>query len=53
MLATPKTPLQYGAPQAQTPLSSRTESKGDESVPATPKGELGAKRSSFVEVAYL
>ena len=52
MLATPKTPVQYGTPQ-QTGLRlerMESQSKVDESVPATPKGELGAKRASFIEV---
>ena len=62
ILATPKTPsvgLQLGTPQPQTatPLSSRTEAQSkaaDDSVPATPKGDLAAKRAipsgQFVEV---
>ncbi len=52
MLSTPKTPVQHGTPQAPASRLERMESqpRGDESVPATPKGELGAKRASFIEV---
>jgi hypothetical protein len=61
VLATPKTPsLQFGTPQPQTatPLSSRTEAQSktaEDSVPATPKGDLAGKRAipsgQFIEVS--
>jgi hypothetical protein len=60
ILATPKTPsLQLSSLQQQTatPLSSRTEpppKNAEDSVPATPKGDLAGKRGipsgQFVEV---
>lgn len=52
ILSTPKSSIvQHGTPQSQA-VSSRMEaqSKADDSVPATPKGELGSKRASFIEV---
>ena len=61
VLATPKTPsLQFGTPQPQTatPLSSRTEAQSktaEDSVPATPKGDLAGKRvipsGQFIDVS--